>query len=312
MKLNMFTILLSVNTLCPPLRLDWLRMEVFPPRLVDGRVPKVKPAVGVPPPENDTNYLYEEKQGHWCVVLQQDKIENKRRAKGLPRQIIRLNDDIEGVTNGCHLNEIITSSLEYAPRNTPLIGSALVSIVAPKNPTQNILRKSYVNYFYADARKLSEAKIKEIAYRMRHTPNIARGVYKKINLSGEIKTAPAEPSKLIATPAVVIPILPVELKTIPIPPPEVKQAPMAPPKVHFNYREYSKEYRVAHRAEINKKQSDKYEADKQRVLAVQILGKLHRGQVTRPCAKSILQYSLKQDQFTGKWTSALVPVLGAD
>ena len=126
-------------------------MEVFPPRLVDGRVPKVKPVVGVPPPENDTNYLYEEKQGHWCVVLQQDKIENKRRAKGLPRQIIRLNDEIEGVTNGRHLNEIITSSLEYAPRNTPLIGiktkepmgqsgydSALASIFAPTNPTQNV------------------------------------------------------------------------------------------------------------------------------------------------------------------------------
>ena len=146
LKLNMFTFLLSVNTLCPPLRLYWLRMEVFPPRLVDGRVPKVKPAVGVPPPENGTNYLYEEKQGHWCVVLQRDKIENKRRAKGLPRQIIRLNGEIEGVTNGRHLNEIITSSLEYAPRNYPLIGiktkelmgqsgydSVLSSIFAPKN-----------------------------------------------------------------------------------------------------------------------------------------------------------------------------------
>ena len=109
-----------------------------------------------------------------------------------------------------------------------------------------------------------------------------------------------------------IPILPVELKTIPILPPEVKQAPMAPPKVHFNYREYSKEYRAAHRAEINKKQSDKYEADKQQVLAVQILGKLNRGQVTRPCAKSILQYGLKQNDFTGRWTSAHVPILGAD
>jgi len=98
---------------------------------------------------------------------------------------------------------------------------------------------------------------------MRHTLFVAM----KINAS-EIKSAPLEPTKLVAVPEVVIPILPIEVKTIPVLPPEVKHAPMAAPKKHFDYVEYSKEYRAAHKDVINKKQSDKHEANKQKMLAI--------------------------------------------
>ena len=236
---------------------------------------------------------------------------------------MRLNEDIEGVTNGKRLNEIINESLKYAPRNYVLVGvktgemmrdtgynAALATMFKPRKPTQNTLRKAYINYWHR--KELSTGKLKDIAFRMRHTLFVAMESYRKINAGGEIKALPLEPSKLVAAPEVVIPILPTESKTIPILPPEAKRAPMAPPKPVFNYVEYSKEYRAAHKAEINKKQSDKYEADKQRILAVQILGKLNRGQSTRPTAKSILQYGLKQDGFTGKWSSALVPILGVE
>ena len=325
LKLNIYHLLLCVNTYVPPLRLDWLDMNVYPPRLKDGKVIKkrVDPSTLPPPPENLENYLWEEKEGHWAVVINADKIESKRKDRDLPRQVMRLNDDIEGVTNGKRLNEIINESLKYAPRDYVLVGvktgemtrdtgynAALATMFKPRKPTQNTLRKAYINYWHR--KELSTAVLKEIAYRQRHSLFVAMESYRKINLGGEIKALPLEPSKLVAAPEVVIPILPTESKTIPVLPPEAKRAPMAPPKPVFNYVEYSKEYRAAHRAEINKKQSDKYEADKQRILAVQILGKLNRGQSTRPTAKSILQYGLKQDDFTGKWTSALVPILGVE
>ena len=61
--------------------------------------------------------------------------------------------------------------------------------------------------------------------------------YRKINLGGEIKPLPFEPSKLVAKPDVVIPILaPSESVVIPIlpKPVEAKLAPMREPKVYFN------------------------------------------------------------------------------
>lgn len=42
------------------------------------------------------------------MVINADKIEAKRKSRDLPRQIMRLNDDIEGVTNGKRLNELIS------------------------------------------------------------------------------------------------------------------------------------------------------------------------------------------------------------
>ena len=97
-----------------------------------------------------------------------------------------------------------------------------------------------------------------------------------------------------------------------IAPAEVKLAPIAPPRVYFNPREYSQQYREAHRDEVNRKQQRNYEENKLKVLAVQIVRKLNHAQTIRPTAKSILQYGLSQNLHTGKWQSALVPVLGAD
>ena len=128
--------------------------------------------------------------------------------------------------------------------------AALATMFKPRKPTRNTLRKAYINYCHR--KELSTAVLKEIAYRQRHSLFVAMESYRKINLGGEIKALPLEPSKLVAAPEVVIPILPTESKTIPILPPEAKRAPMAPPKPVFNYVEYSKEYRAAHRAEINK------------------------------------------------------------
>jgi hypothetical protein len=38
LKLNMFHLILAVNTYIPPLRLNFVDMEIYPPRIVNGRV----------------------------------------------------------------------------------------------------------------------------------------------------------------------------------------------------------------------------------------------------------------------------------
>ena len=165
------------------------------------------------------------------------------------------------------------------------------------------MRKMFINYWHRQ--ELSTGKLKDIAFRMRHSLFVAMESYRKINAS-EIKSASLEPAKLVAAPAVVISILaPSVPAVIPIiAPAEVKLAPIAPPRVYFNPREYSQQYREAHRDEVNRKQQRNYDENKLKVLAVQIVRKLNHAQTITPTAKSILKYSLSQNLHTGKWQSA--------
>lgn len=233
LKLNMFHLLLSVNTYIPPLRLDWLDMNIYPARFKNKKVIKnpPDPTTIPPPPENDENYLWEEKAGEWSIVINSDKIENKRKSKDVPRQVMRLSDDIEGVTNGKRLNTIINLSLKYAPRDYVLIGvrtkeamsesgydSALASMFAPKKPTQNTLRKAYINFWHSQ--NLSTGKLKEIAYRQRHTLTVALSSYRKINASdAPLPVEKKEP--LIPEMERLAIVEPAEVKSLPIVPQDV-------------------------------------------------------------------------------------------
>ena len=316
LKLHMFELILAFNTLVPPLRLNLPGMQIFPPRTVDGVARKVTEFKE--PPENNTNYVYEYEAGKWAYCINQDKIQNKRDKSGKGRQIMKFEDEIKDVTNGKLLNSIINKSLDVMPRNHLLIGiktklpmivtsydSALGEMFKPKKPRQNLIRKSYVNFWYR--KELSFGVLKEIADHMRHSVAVGLGSYKKIGIAAPtlISEEKKEPA-IVAASAVVIPILPVEAKVIPIIlEPEVKQAPIAPARVYFNPREYSRQYREAHRDEVNRRQQRNYDENKLKVLAVQIVRKLNHAQTIRPTAKSIEVYQLYQDSVSGKWKSRI-------
>lgn len=313
LKINMFHMILAVNTYIPPLRHNWLNMSIYPPRKnSSGQVIK-KPAIVGPPPDDALNYLWEEQPGQWTIVINHDKIEHKREQKNLERQMFRLNDEIEGVTNGHKLNDIINKSLEVYPRNYPLIGiksnnemgasgydSALRSMFTPKKPTQNVLRKAYVNYWHS--KNLSVGKLKEIADRMRHSIGVALGSYRKINISGPIPET--QETKQSPIPELqTLPIVPpAEPRTLPIqtptPPP-----PILPPREYFKPVNYAKKYRENHREEILKAQKEKYAKDPAAVLRYKLLYNLNRGLSTRPQQATIERYGLYQDPETGKWKS---------
>lgn len=222
LKLNIYHLLLAVNTYIPPLRLDWLDMHVYPPRLVDGRPAKPPTGPVTAPPEDTNNYLWESTPGEWSIVMNYDKIENKREQRGLTRQVMSLKDDIPGITDGKRLNGIINDSLRDAPRNYVLVGvrdktrpmpasgfgSAMLAMFKSKKPLQNLLRKAYINYVHRvklNGMELPERTLKEVANRMRHTLEVARGSYRKINLAEEDDDSP-----------LVLPTKPEKPKSLPI------------------------------------------------------------------------------------------------
>ena len=63
LRLHMFQLILALNTMIPPLRLNWVGMEVWAPRLVE-RVTRKTAVSGPPPCGVKTNYLYKYDPGH--------------------------------------------------------------------------------------------------------------------------------------------------------------------------------------------------------------------------------------------------------
>jgi hypothetical protein len=194
------------------------------------------------------------------MVINADKVENARRAsaekKGreYQRDMFRLGENLPGLKGqGEILNKIVTASLEAYPRKYLLIGvknkeemsaisytTHLHKMFQPKNLTQTLIRKSFVNHFYRKG--LSYADLSRLAQRMRHSINVAQQSYMKQNApcDSTFSTEDMEPIRE-----------PIEWTTH-------KKEPKDPRVAAKNYRstpeakEKMKEYRLAHRHQINR------------------------------------------------------------
>lgn len=281
---NIYHLLLAVNTYLPPLRQNWNEMTLFK----DTK----------PPPNDDINYLWEYKKDKWAIVMNYDKIENKRRANGKDREIFKLDDDIKGITNGKRLNDIIKLSLDYFPRDYVLVSprlngdkpmsprnydNILATIFNPKKPTTNILRKSYINYWHSE--KISPKNKMEIARRMRHTLNVASSFYQKIN---------TDDKKDISLDIF-------ELPKIKKSKPKVLKEVSKPVKVPYNPVEYSRKYREENGEELNEKRRNDYEMNKKAILRNKILRNLNNGLTSKPTQMTIDRYGLYYDDDKDKW-----------
>lgn len=286
-KLNIYHLLLALNTLIPPVRKNYHEMEFWRKK--------------ERPPENDTNYMWEQYQSRWTLVINYDKVENKRKAKDFDRQEFQIEDEIKGVTNGKQLNEIINKSLLHYPRDYVLTGirntnapmnrnsydKALFTIF-DKHVTQNLIRKAWVNYWYG---KVSLGVKKQIAFRMRHSVQVAEQSYKKINLPKSNKK-----SKDLSED---------DDDDYELPEPRPPRPPVPEPqpkKEYFNPAAYSKAYRKKHPEKIKKQRAEYYQKNKERVLRNKILWLLNTAQTTKhPTKKSIEKYDLKYNVKDKKW-----------
>ncbi len=188
---HMDMLVLSLNTLMPPLRKTLLDMVVWRQKSKN-------------PPKNNTNYIWEQHAGKWSIVVNYDKIENNRRRKAekkgveVTRDVFRLDEELPGLKGkGKLLNEIIIESLRVLPREYLLVaprkpktamgGTSYDAVFKkhfhPKFPRQTIVRKSFVNHFYRLG--LSWNDLEVLAHRMRHTVSVAQKAYFKLNVNCE-------------------------------------------------------------------------------------------------------------------------------
>lgn len=294
-RLNIYHMVLAVNSYIPPLRLQMVDMEIW----------KQKKA----PPDNvEQNYLWEKSPGQWSIVINHDKIEYRRVAKGLKREIFDLSDDIPGVTNGAKLNNIITESLKHFKRDYLVVGirtggeqgmskssydQAFASIFRPKKPTQNVMRKMYINYWHSQ--NLSSKILKEIARRQRHTLQVAMTAYKKVNIG-------------VVDPIVGLKVI--QYKDIPDPtkepdPVKVDHNDRKQRGDYFNPSKYMKEYRLKNKEKLQKARKADYEDDdkKYKILRAKILRNWNLGvmEQKKPRQSTLDKYEIVHNKKTKRW-----------
>lgn len=186
-KLNIEHLILALNTLIPPLRLTYIQTPST--NATEFWLKRTEP------PKNNTNYMWERFPNHWFFVLNHDKLTSHyKNNPNYQRPIFDIKENLPGMLGkGELLNAILTTSLQAYPRkylltssitNEPLSVTSysllLHQLFFPKIPTQNIIRKAFVNEFYN--RNLSQNQLDLIAIRMRHDINSARDIYYKVNI----------------------------------------------------------------------------------------------------------------------------------
>lgn len=281
-KYNIYHMLLSVNTYIPPLRRQWNDMQIY-----------IKASE---PPKNNQNYLWGYEHGKWAIVINHDKIENKRKDLGKEREIFKLEDEIKNVTDGNKLNELISLSLSYFPRKYLLSGirtdgsmhmaetsydQALGYIFEPKKPATNLLRKAYINHWHNQ--NLSPKILKQIAHRMRHTLGVAITMYKKTNIINDDD----------------IEIKDFKKKTT------VEKVEEPTPTKKFIPKDYMKEYRLKNPIIVKEQRKELYEKNKKKILMNKILRNLNNGVVDNPSPLSIKNYGLYYDKESKQWKGDL-------
>lgn len=281
-RLNMYHLILALNTMIPPIRKNYHELEFY--------------RESTTPPRNiKTNYLWEKNVGQWILIINYDKVENKREAKNMTRSEFDLSDEIPGITHGKQLNKIINESLKYFPRDFVLSGiktgtgpmgstsydKALQAIFKPKRPTQNLIRKAWVNHFYR--KPLSTKVLNTIAFRMRHSVPVARASYFKINYP--VNDGGNDDYAGDALP----------------PPIPIQHPKSEPKKEYFNPAKYAKEYRAKNKDKIKEKRKELYDKNKDKILKDKVLWHLNKGVVKHPSKQSVERYGIKYNPALKKW-----------
>ena len=278
------------------------------------------------PNDATDSYLHEYTEGQWAIVINNDKVSEYHKKKfadvqktlseedqkEYERFTYNLVDDITQekpkfirVTDGKELNNILNLSLKYWNRDYVLpavksngaepmgetsYAAAFRTLFSdpsnPRTPTQNLVRKMYINHWY-EHYNLSDGTKIQIALRMRHSTKIASKAYRKINvpdLKGNFEGyTPKE-----------VPVVPSSL------PRPKKREP-------YNPKEYSQKYRddPKNKTKIIKQRTKFYEANQKLILARKQLDLLNKGMVLKPTKRSIENYGLKMSD-AGIWTSDIV------
>ena len=288
----LFSLILACNTYVPPIRKNIEDMKFY---------------YGLKNPEQKTrqNYVWRIKKNEYAIVMNYDKVENSRIKKDIPREIFKINTEIEDtrgkqITNGKRLSELIEMSLEDFPREYLLcnltdeeglgpmtassFNNSLKIIFKPRVPSQNMLRKAYVNYIYnsPDFRYMPYNFLETVASSMRHSVEVAMKKYRKSNAPDDIlpDAGPLHDVKIVRT--INIPVMV-----------EKKRKSMA--LIAKNYREKNKDKVIESRKTY-------YQNHRLEVLKRKIINNLNSQAQTQVQKRTIAKYDLKQNPITGEWS----------
>ena len=292
-KNHMAYLVLCLNTMIPPLRLDFLDMEIWKKK--------------TEPPKDIINYLWVKEKDDMIIVINQDKVSHHEKSKGtrgiypLNKEIVNKSHNIK-ITDGVKLMEILNDSLtalkrdhvlislkDYSPNTTEHMAdstynqSILQWAFKPRKPSQNTLRKAYINYFY-NLPKTNINDHKAIAFRMRHSYATAAENYVKLNIEQE---------DLPDITGSEVRLLPERIGMHDL---QIQKKPS------FNPITYSKKYREVHKDTIDKARKLNYDKNKNHILASKIIWHLNQNLSTKPQQTSIDKYGLIHNADTGFWS----------
>jgi hypothetical protein len=287
-KLHMKMLILALNSYIPPLRLDWLDMEYYDKDRE--------------PPKNNTNYLWKH-NNLYKIVMNYDKVENKRQKQGLDREILDLNINNKFM-NGKVLSDLLDMSFEILPRkyvliavtrqNEPLSQSSYdtyLKSMFKKNVRQNILRKSFVNKYHSDKAKLSLNEKKLMAKYMRHSYTIAQQSYQKLDDKVIKKSIRIKKNQEI---------IKIKFNEMSIEDQDEVEEHKPVKKEGFNIQKWNHEYQAKHRDKYIANSKSYYEANKDDKNKKKILKYINSDVDNRtPSNQSIEKYDLKFEN--GKW-----------
>ena len=236
-----------------------------------------------------------------------------QKLKRIPRSIFDLTHEIVNnkgrqITDGKRLCQLIDMSLEDFPRTYllcnpdkdpegkgPMTASSfrngLSKIFKPRTPSQNIIRKAYINFIYNGPlfSSLPFPALKTIGELMRHDFVTAMKNYRSTNEPREEEEdiqdilpdeGPLSEPKIVRT--INIPVLV-----------EKKRKSMA--LIAKNYREKNKEKVIESRKTY-------YQKHRLEVLKLKIINNLNSQAQTQVQKRTIAKYDLKQNPITGVWS----------
>jgi hypothetical protein len=299
----LYSLMLACNTYVPPLRVNIENMKFH----YGDKEPEGK---------SQQNYIWRKAKDHYAYVINYDKVENTKIKKDIPRSIFDLTHEIVNnkgrqITDGKRLCQLIEMSLEDFPRNYllcnpdkdpegtgPMTASSfrngLANIFKPRTPSQNIIRKAYINFIYNGPlfSSLPFPALKTIGDLMRHDFVTAMKNYRNTNAPRE--EDPGEEDIQDILPDEVPLIEPKIVKTINIPVlVEKKRKSMA--LIAKNYREKNKEKVIESRKTY-------YQKHRLEVLKRKIINNLNSQAQTQVQKRTIAKYDLKQNPITGEWS----------
>lgn len=251
------------------------------------------------PSNEDQNYIWEYEPGEWAIVMNQDKVSDKKGKRKGNQAVFKLSDEIQGVTNGKLLNQIINESIKQLPlkprynfvflqKNSGQMSAGgfdnlFKQMFKPKKLATNMFRKIYINYWFRQ--DLNPKQLRAISERMRHSQNTARDKYFKTNW----------PFVNVVKPIKNYAGLPDDPGPRNVPRPEPKTS-------YFDPKEYAKKYRERNKEKLKVKRKENYDKNKHKILRNKILFMLNVAQtVKKPRKATIDKYDLKYDKTQKKW-----------